>query len=180
MTLHRSSVSALLASFLLAHGATASAQTVANGPYYATPSWDQTLAPNVRFIVLANMNQEAVLDRETGLVWERSPNATPELFFDALGDCWNKTVGGRNGWRLPAVSELMSLVDASIPFPGPKLTPGHPFLNVQSGGYWVVWNDPLQTRVALLMSTGTTTFINSDDTQRSTWCVRAAPTGGFQ
>src|SRR5437660_12527200 len=36
------------------------------GPYYAAPSWDQTLAASTRFIVLSNMNGDAVLDRETG------------------------------------------------------------------------------------------------------------------
>ena len=46
----------------------ATAQTTANGPYYATPSWDQKLqcdtpATCPRFIVLANWNSEAVLDR---------------------------------------------------------------------------------------------------------------------
>ena len=50
------------------------AQTVANGPYYATPSWDQTLPANTRFIVLANFDNQAVLDRETGLVWHRAPS----------------------------------------------------------------------------------------------------------
>ena len=30
------------------------AQTTANGPYYATPSWDQTLPASTRFIVLSN------------------------------------------------------------------------------------------------------------------------------
>jgi len=44
------------------------AQTTANGPYYATPSWDQTMPAATRFIVLSNMASEAVLDRETGLV----------------------------------------------------------------------------------------------------------------
>src|SRR5688500_11468228 len=62
----------------------ARAQTVAPGPYYATPSWDQTLACNTiatcpRFIVLSNMNSDAVLDRETGLVWERAPSTFPPL-----------------------------------------------------------------------------------------------------
>src|SRR5713101_6294178 len=47
----------------------APAQTTANGPYYATPSWDQTLACTTlatcpRFIVLSNFNNQAVLDRE--------------------------------------------------------------------------------------------------------------------
>ncbi len=49
-----------------------------NGPYYALPSWDQTLACATtsncpRFILV--MGGVAVLDRETGLVWERSPGS---------------------------------------------------------------------------------------------------------
>src|SRR5208337_2627979 len=40
------------------------------GPRYEPPSWDQTLPANQRFVVLTNMNSEAVLDKETGLVWE--------------------------------------------------------------------------------------------------------------
>ena len=48
----------------------ADAQTASAGPYYATPSWDQTPS-STRFVVLSNWNNEAVLDRETGLVWEK-------------------------------------------------------------------------------------------------------------
>src|SRR5215467_3710646 len=58
----------------------AHAQTTSNGPYYATPSWDQQLPVSTRFIVLANWidadhpsGGAAVLDRETGLVWEQNP-----------------------------------------------------------------------------------------------------------
>lgn len=38
-------------------------------PYYAMPARDQTLPAATRFIVLTNMASQAVLDRETGLVW---------------------------------------------------------------------------------------------------------------
>ena len=44
---------------------TASAQTIANGPYYATPSWDRKCqCPHDSSF--ANWNSDAVLDRETG------------------------------------------------------------------------------------------------------------------
>jgi hypothetical protein len=46
-----------------------------NGSYYANPSWDQELPAAQRFIVLSNLNNEAVLDRETGLVWQRTPGS---------------------------------------------------------------------------------------------------------
>src|SRR5215813_4773335 len=87
--------------------ASAYAQTTAPGPYYATPSWDQTLPVSTRFIVLSNWNSAAVLDRETGLVWERSP-----AFVDAtdwqLANVQCHSLGSgtrftstRMGWRLP-------------------------------------------------------------------------------
>ena len=103
--------------FSLAAGA--DAQTVAAGPYYAVPSWDQTiacasLASCPRFVVLSNMASAAVLDRETGLVWERSAgdkNGNGDLEDDrrtwaaALSYCATLGVGNRGGWRLPTVQE---------------------------------------------------------------------------
>jgi hypothetical protein len=53
----------------------AGAATTANGPYYATPSWDQTLPASTRFIVLSNFASEAVLDRETGRHRNRTWNS---------------------------------------------------------------------------------------------------------
>jgi Protein of unknown function (DUF1566) len=86
----------------------AQAQTTANGPYYATPAWDQTLPNSTRFILLSNMNSEAFLDRETGVVWERG--ATPSSdWFHAAQACYNKTVGNRKGWRPATVEELSGL-----------------------------------------------------------------------
>jgi hypothetical protein len=107
---------------------TAVAQTTANGPYYATPSWDQTLPVATRFIVLSNMNSEAVLDRETGLVWQRSLGALPTVWAGASDSCVGARTGGRMGWRLPTVNELASLFDPSV-VTAPFLPSGHPFLN---------------------------------------------------
>lgn len=112
----------------------AQAQTIANGPYYATPSWDQTLACSStascpRFIVLSNMNSEAVLDRETGLLWEKSPLTTAHTWSNARFQCTSRTTGGRKGWRLPSVHELASLLDPANS--NPALPTGHPFLNLQ-------------------------------------------------
>src|SRR5215471_17383142 len=118
--------------------APAHAQTTAPGPYYATPSWDQTLPPSTRFIVLSNFNAEAVLDRETGLVWERSPvSILGTDWFTAVSSCERLIVANRLGWRLPSVQELTSLVD---PTQGnPALPPGNPFGNIVGLFVSVYW-----------------------------------------
>ena len=164
---------------LVGFAANPAGAATAAGPYYANPSWDQTLPSDARFIVLSNMGGNAVLDRETGLVWERSPSAEPETWFLATGACEPLSKGGRLGWRLPTIQELASLlVDPGVPvdpnFPGPTLPAGHPFSNVQSG-YWsatTVTNIPnaawlvnfggIATGVSLGLKTGTLPV----------WCVR--------
>jgi Protein of unknown function (DUF1566) len=131
-------------------GSSVEAQTASAGPYYAMPSWDQTLPAATRFIILSNMNAAAVLDRETGLVWERSPLspctnvlfcATIEtgkrLYVEALLHCVQLTTGHRGGWRLPTVQELMSLVDFDpANTSAVRLPPGHPFVGPQPMSYW--------------------------------------------
>ena len=107
----------------------ASAQTVANGPYYAMPAWDQTLPASTRFVVLANMNSEAVLDRETGLVWWRSTSAPTTLESAALL-CANG-VGGRRG-RVPTAGELVTLFDPTATVE-PFFPAGHPFVGFATG-----------------------------------------------
>ncbi len=107
-----------------------------NGPYYAEPAWDQQLPAATRFVVLTNWGSAAVLDRETGLVWEQSPLTTTHDWSNARFQCTSRITGNRKGWRLPSVHELASLVDPSVPFPGPTLPAGHPFTNVQSAGSW--------------------------------------------
>ena len=101
-----------------------------------TLRWDQALPAAQRFVVLPAFNSDAVLDKETGLVWERSPQTTAVAASNVRLTCANKAVGGRKGWRLPSLPELASLVDPSVASPGPTLSSGHPFLNVQSANYW--------------------------------------------
>ena len=101
------------------------------------PSWDQSLPADERFVVV--MGGEAVLDKETGLVWDQSPSTTKRLWLDSRSHCLNLTVGGRMGWRLPSLHELMSLVDPNNPDGNPDLPPGHPFSNVSPTTlYWTM------------------------------------------
>jgi uncharacterized protein DUF1566 len=162
---------------LLALGSTpALADSV--GPYYATPSWDQQLPASTRFIVLSNWASAAVLDRETGLVWEKSPSGTVGIFltwFDAQSHCNRLTTGGRLGWRLPTLQELESLVDRSVS-PGPTLPTGHPFSNVQLTAYWSATSDarfPATDAWTVFFDTGAVGSGDAKgDTEGLAWCVR--------
>ena len=104
------------------------------GPYYAEPAWDQKIPADPRFLILTNWGSQAVLDQETGLVWERTPRSTLYRWAEARSACANqRTIGTRKGWRLPSVHELQSLMVHSAA--APALPPGHPF-NIVSTDYW--------------------------------------------
>ena len=117
----------------------------AQGPYYPLPAWDQKLPASTRFVPVlfqefcaATCEQIAagILDRETGLVWERIPSSSQRTFWLADNSCTHKLRGGRAGWRLPTVDELTSLVEQAPNSVGATLPPGHPFLNVGEAFYW--------------------------------------------
>ena len=137
------------------------------------PNWDKALPTASRFVVLAAFANAAVRDNETGLVWERSPQTTTDTWSGALFTCINKDVGGRKGWRLPAIPELASLIDPSVASPGPTLPPVHPFLDVQSAGYWSAATGAESPTGAWLVSFGNG-FVG--DSNKSfvfqVWCVR--------
>ena len=138
-----------------------------------TLRWDQALPVSQRFVVLTAFNSDAVLDKETGLVWEKSPQATAISLSNARLTCANKAVGGRKGWRLPSLPELASLVDPSVASPGPTLQPGHPFLAVQSANYWSgsahADNSTLMWGVGF--NNGVVLGVSKAFDQRA-WCVR--------
>lgn len=139
-----------------------------------TLRWDQALPAAQRFVVLASFANAAVLDKETGLVWEQSPAITGDNWFSARLVCANSTLV-RRGWRLPSMPELASLVDPSIVAPpGPTLPPGHPFTIPHSGVYWSATSDAFNPSNAwgVGFAGGTPTPPLSKNVQNGVWCVR--------
>ena len=185
---------AVLSMLGIASGSLQAQTTTQNGPYYATPSWDQQLPAAQRFIVLSNFNSDAVLDRETGLVWEKVPDSGFRTWSDSRQYCVNKTVGNRKGWRLPTVDELATLYNtAGTGFGGG--VPGSPFVN-STEGYWtstVFLNDLGQTSSTVDGVTFAVAYIVSftiggndggfpqpTDGTFAAWCVRGSSAGNAQ
>jgi hypothetical protein len=110
------------------------------GPFFPEPAWARKLPAATRFLVLTDWNNAAVLDKETGLVWERTPDTLPQAWIGAKFACLNRTVSNRSGWRLPSIVELTSLVNPSV-ITGPTLPMGHPFVGIQSTLYWSATTD---------------------------------------
>jgi hypothetical protein len=110
-----------------------------------TPSWDRVLPAAERFRLV--MGGAGVLDLETGLVWEQHPDSNFMTHSNAIRLAHDKVVGGRKGWRLPSIEELMTLVDVTqSPV---RLPAGHPFVPPKASGFQSFW-------------TGTVTHFNVD------------------
>lgn len=135
------------------------------------PSWSKKITDASKRFELV-LDGEAVLDKETGLVWEKSPDTTTRTWIEAIDYAYDKTVGGRDGWRLPTVEELKSLVDKSVSG-SPKLPSGHPFTIVQSGGFWSSATYPGITNSAWYVGIGSGSlgyYVKSNPFY--VWCVR--------
>jgi hypothetical protein len=114
-------------------------QTVLDAFNRIPPVWSQVLPAAERFVLV--MGGAGVLDKETGLVWEQSPDNTDTTWANAQLVCNLKTAGNRKGWRSPTVNELASLIDPSNPTGNPDLPAGHPFSNALSDTYWSATTD---------------------------------------
>ena len=153
------------------------AQTTSTGPYYATPSWDQTLPSATRFIILSNFSGQAVLDRTTGLVWARGTEGVGDWSAGRVR-CLGKKLGGQMGWRLPSVVELSSLVDPTALRSAEGLPPGHPFsINGTQQNYWSATTNVLNSTEVWVVNfadatVGTRSTVAPDTFQ--VWCVRSS------
>lgn len=111
------------------------------------PIWDITEAswmdhaPNPRFAIWGAATNspldDAVFDKETGLVWERSPASDKKTLTGAIVYSTTRVLAQRKGWRLPTIEELLSLANPGAT--NPTLPAGHPFVNVQHDYfYWTL------------------------------------------
>jgi len=133
------------------------------------PTWSQKLPATERFVLV--LDDQAVLDKETGLVWERSPSTTPKHWNSLLGN--DLSIGGRKGWRLPTLVEFQSLIDPAQT--RLALPPGHPFKNVQEGIYWTSTTadlDSLLPAFVVDLRWGNYGSTDIDHDNCYLWCVR--------
>ena len=114
----------------------------------------------------------AVLDRETGLVWEREPSENTLDWDTAFDHCRDRNVGGRLGWRVPTVAEVQSLLDEAAT---DGLPADHPF--VYTGPNVTFWSSsrdtasPSTRSIRVSIDDGTAVDELTGSAHR-TWCVR--------
>ncbi len=79
-----------------------------------------------------SMDDEVVLDMETGLAWERTVGTTARMWSEAKTYCYSRVVGKRRGFRLPTAEELGSLLECPSGSTSCRMPLGNPF-EVPSG-----------------------------------------------
>jgi hypothetical protein len=142
----------------------------------AAQALDQKIDKPQRFEVLKDFDNEAVLDKETQLVWQRTPGGTVRFWGSAISSCFGTRTGGRGGWRLPTMPELTSLIDPTQQHP--PLPVGHPFdLSNLTGDVWstntVPGSDTANTQDVL--NDGFLGGTSKTAAQQQSWCVRGGP-----
>lgn len=161
----------VLTAFVVVLAATLASSADA-GPLSA---WDKRIDKGAtRFKVLDAFDGQAVLDKETGLVWELSPASGLSDWGTSRNFCIGTIIGGRRGWRLPTAWELMTLSDPSQD--NPSLTAGHPFQNISTDdNYWSSTADAANPVNALRerfgVGGGGVILAPKTDAARR-WCVR--------
>jgi hypothetical protein len=141
-------------------------------------TWDKQVFGPTRFKVLSDFGNAAVFDKETGLVWERSPSTVTYTPSEAHSHCNTLLLGNRFGWRLPTIQELASLMDPTQA--NPALNSGHPFSNVISDNSDCYWSatpafggsEPPWS--VFFNNNGGVTYggCGSGDGKNVVWCVR--------
>jgi hypothetical protein len=151
------------------------------------PTWSIKLPASERFVVLADWKAYlnapgAVLDKETGLVWEKSPSMEQGAYLirpwnDALVRCYSLNLGGRQGWHLPTIEQLASLVDIHGTS-GVALPDGHPFTDMKPSNYWSATTSTTNPTFAWSVNFfgGVVNELVVKTNSTYSWCVRGGET----
>ncbi|MBI5675734.1 MAG: DUF1566 domain-containing protein [Nitrospirae bacterium] len=115
-------------------------------------------AYNINPMSFTNNGNGTITDNNTGLMWQKcsvgqnndstcSGTAQYYNWYRASGTyhatynpssqyvCGERTTGGYTDWRLPSKKELITIVDYSIPYPGPTINTTY-FPNTVASAYW--------------------------------------------
>jgi len=82
-----------------------------------------------------DLGNGVVRDNVTGLEWQKATAPGTYTWQQAIDYCNDLVLGGRSDWRLPTIKELSTLVDSSIPYPGPTINTSY-FPDTVASGYW--------------------------------------------
>jgi hypothetical protein len=110
--------------------------------------------PSVNAVGPYAVSSNTVIDKGTGLEWQKHDDGTSRDWQNALAYCENLSLNSRTDWRLPNIRELKSIVDVSRYYPAVD-----PVFPSRLAYYWSA------TSVANYPSTSawTVSFANGDD-----------------
>ena len=111
-----------------------------------------------------------VNDNVTGLVWQKAVT-TGDYLDKVTAYCSALTLGGHDDWRVPSISEIVSLLDLGQSAP-PYISPAFPATPL--GGYWSASQYNGSVGAAWVVDFETVNFGNDDGTivSHSVRCVR--------
>ena len=144
------------------------------GPCDVPPVWGKTYPLDQRFIPV--FGGAAFCDKATGLVWDGSPDPDPQpSWYSAHRHCYLRTVGDVNGFHLPTVEQMTSLLPHT-PTDLNSATGEGPFSNVMDGRYWSAVTGPNNLHgfgVSVKFNTGEAgAFTPKSNSTDHAWCVR--------
>ena len=129
--------------------------------------WGRKLEPADRFVVLSQFGNEAVLDKETQLVWQKSPYPA-NSWATAYMVCLSSFRAGRQGWRLPTHSEIATLMERGAPSMPSVFT-------ILSGVYWTATDHPTSDQHVLAIPAPEGGWVvTAKNESRPYICVRGA------